>query len=829
VPLTAGTKLGAYEIRGQLGAGGMGEVYLALDTRLGREVAVKILPIDLSSDADRLARFELEARTVAALNHPGIVTLHAVEESGGLRFLVMERVSGRTLAAVIGTDGLPIERLLDLAVPMADALAAAHDKGIVHRDLKPNNVMVTGEGRVKILDFGLAKAGALASPEGVDVATTLARTIPGQIMGTIPYMAPEQCRGERVDTRADLFAFGAILYEMASGIRAFRGDSAADVMSAVLKDDPAPLDELKPGLPARFTRIVSRCLEKDPRRRVQSAIDLRHELQDLAEELRPGQAHPAVASASAPSGAEPAPASRPANRWLWAAVGVAVLVLAVLGTFEIKRWREGAGGASRGQSITSLAVLPFENRMRDPSQDYFVEGMHDALITELVRLGGVDVKSRNAVMKYKGTTLPIRDVARELGVDAVIDGSVLRSSQSVRIDARLSLGANDQTVWARSYDRDVQDVLRLLGEVSGAIAGEIRGRIGPEAAASSPARPSPTEPPAPRVRPDAYEAYLRARHLINQSIASKQMLAAREQLLLATSLDPGFAPAWGAWSSTYVVDMLFGRGSRDEAVSTGRDLARKALDLSADEPQALGALGMLQLYSDWDFEGARAKLERAVALNPHESLLRHGWADYLMVTGRYDESLEQTRLGRSYDPMSPLVAMIETFHAMAARRFEDVIVDGRRALLITPPTSQFAVSLHSAVGDALWQQKKYDEAVEELKLSAGADNQAWRVFEDTYRRSGPQAALTAYSSHVAAALVKRGGGAPVSVAAAFAQAGDRDRAIEWLERGYAAHEPTMLHVPATIAFEPLRDDARFQALLRRIGLRMPPLPPTRRP
>ena len=850
VPLTAGTRLGAYEIRGQLGAGGMGEVYLARDTRLGRDVAVKILPAEFWDDADpstgsgssraksrddRLARFEQEARTVAALNHPGIVTLHGLEEAGGVRFLVMERVSGHTLAAVIGDDGLPIGRILELAVPMADALAAARDKGIVHRDLKPNNVMVTDEGHVKILDFGLAKAGAIPSPDGGDVATTLARTMPGQIMGTIPYMAPEQCRGERVDTRADLFAFGAILYEMASGIRAFRGDSSADVMSAVLKDDPTPLEELKPALPPRFTRIVRRCLEKDPHRRVQSAIDLRHELQDLADELRPAPTPLLAAGVSVSSAGAPTSAPRPASRWLWAAVGVAIVGLAVLGTFEIRRWREGARPTGGARTIKSLAVLPFENRMLDPSQDYYVDGMQDGVITELVRIGGVDVKSRNAVMKYKGTTRSIRDLARELGVDAVINGSVLRSNQTVRISANLILGANDQNVWAKTYDGDLQDVLRLLSSVSSAIAGEVRGRFGPGASAASspvPAGTPPTGPPAPRVRPDAYEAYLRARHLINQSIRPEQVLAAREQLLLATSLDPGFAPAWGALSSTYVVDMLFGPGSRAQAVSTARDLARKALDLSADEPQALAALGMLQLYSDWDFEGARAKIERAVVLSPHESMVRHGWADYLMVTGRYDESLEQTRLGRSYDPMSPLAAVIETFHAMAARRFDDVIADGRSALLITPPASQFATGLHSAIGDALWQQQKYSEAIEELKLAAGVDNPAWRVFEDTYRRSGPQAALRAYSSRVAATLVKKDRVDPIAVAAAFAEAGDRDRAIEWLVRGYSEHRPAMLHVPANVAFDALRDDPRFRDLLRRIGLRMPPLPkgsPTRRP
>ncbi len=819
VPLTAGTKLGAYEIRSQLGAGGMGEVYLARDTRLGRDVAVKILPPDLSGDPERLARFELEARTVAALNHPGIVTLHAVEEADGVRFLVMERVSGRTLSAVIGRDGLPIGRLLELAVPMADALAAAHDKGVVHRDLKPNNVMVTDEGRVKILDFGLAKAGAFTSPEGGDVATTLARTMPGQVMGTIPYMAPEQCRGERVDTRADLFAFGAILYEMATGVRAFRGDSSADVMSAVLKDDPTPLEELKPALPARFTKIVRRCLEKDLRRRVQSAIDLRHELQDLADELRPVSTP--AAGTSAPSSAAPAPVPRPANRWLWAAVAVAVVGLVVFGTLEVKRWQEGARTAGGAQPIKSLAVLPFENRMRDPSQDYFVDGMHDQLITELVRLNAGEVKSRNAVMRFKGKGLSTKDIAHELGVDAVIEGSVLRSGQSVRINASLALAASDQNVWAKTYDGDLQDVLRLISNVSSAIATEIRARVG---TAATPAGVSPDEPTAPRVRTDAYEAYLRGRYLFNQSLAPKQVQAAREQFLLATRLDPGFAPAWSATASTYAVDALFGEGPRSEPLALARETAQKALALSANDGAGLAVQGLIELYSDWNFDGARAKLERAVVLRPHDSMLRHGWADYLMVTGRFEESLAQTRVGRSDDPTSPLAALVVAFHAMAARRFDDVIADGRRALLMNPSS----VSVRGMIGGALWQQQKYDEAVAELKLNAGRDTEGWRIFEDTYRRSGPQAALRAYSSHVAAVLVKRGGRAPVAVAAAFAEAGDRDRAIEWLERGYTAHEPMMLHVPATLAFESLRDDPQFQDLLRRVGVRMPPLP-TRTP
>jgi tetratricopeptide (TPR) repeat protein len=438
-------------------------------------------------------------------------------------------------------------------------------------------------------------------------------------------------------------------------------------------------------------------------------------------------------------------------------------------------------------------------------------------------------------MRFKGKTLAIRDIARELNVDAVIDGSVLRSGQSVRIDAKLVLGANDQNVWAKSYDRDLQDVLSLLRDVSAAIAGEVRARVAGATAAAPAAAPavmtpgsSPGLPPPPRVRPEAYEAFLRARYLFSQSLAPAQMAAAREQALLATTLDPSFAAAWAGLSATYAVDALFGHGARAKAVTMARETARKALDLSPDEGSALAIEGMLQLYFDWDFDAAGKKLERAVTLRPHEAMLRHGWADYLMVKGRYDESLEQTRLGRSSDPASPVAAMVAVFHAMAARRFDDVVGDGRRALLLDPSRATF----HRMIGQALWQQKKYDEAVAELRVAAGSTDRNWPVFEETYRRLGPTAALRAYASLVAAELAKQGDRTPISVAEAFAEAGDRERAIDWLERAYAAREPGVLHIPGTVAFESLRQEPRFQDLLRRAGLRMPTLPAgsaTRRP
>ena len=367
----------------------------------------------------------------------------------------MERVEGRPLSAVIPANGWPIGKILDTAVPIADALAAAHGKGIVHRDLKPANVMLTSDGRVKVLDFGLATAAPAVAPGIESNLPTATRTAEGRILGTLPYMAPEQVRGERVDARTDIFAFGAMLYEMATGARPFQGQSSADLVSAILREDPPRLDKARPGLPQRFTRIVSRCLEKEPQRRVQSAIDLRDELRDLADELRGGAASPA-------SGVSPATAPRRRRTLTLAGIWIAAGIVVAAVTFVAIRQRTPGTTATRGApAITSVAVLPFDNMNHDASQDFFVEGIHEALITDLAKLGSLKVTSRNSVMRYKGHTLSLKDVARELGVDALIEGSVLRVGSQVRITAQLILGKTDDHVWANSYDRDVQNVTEV--------------------------------------------------------------------------------------------------------------------------------------------------------------------------------------------------------------------------------------------------------------------------------------------------------------------------------------------------------------------------------
>jgi TolB-like protein len=810
--LASGSKLGHYDIVGALGAGGMGEVYLARDSKLGREVALKVLPQELASDPERLARLEREARTVAALNHPNIVTLHAVEDSGGTTFLVMERVIGRALTELIPPGGMTVDRLIEIAGPIADALSAAHDKSIVHRDLKPANVMVTDDGLVKVLDFGLARVQPARSPDGEAGAATVTQTLAGQVVGTVPYMAPEQLRGEPVDARADIFAFGTMLYEMATGRRPFRGDSTADVMSAILREEPRPIDQARPGLPPRLVRLVTRCLEKNPRRRVQSAIDLRHELDDLEEELRglpAAAAGPTVSNAASAAPAQGGARTASSKAWRRGAIlaaSVAGVAIVAIGLILFSK----SGGSTPGGdgAIKSLAVLPFDNVNRDASQDYFVDGMHEALITDLVKLGTLKVMSRNAVLKYRGKATGMKQIASELGVEALIEGSVLRAGNQVRITAQLILGKTDQQVWGTSYDRDLQDVLKLLNDVSRAIAGEVRSRLG---GAAVPA-PRIDQRELPRVLPDAYDAYLRGRQLMFQG-RLENMKAALDQFRQATDLDPAFAPAWGSMAAVQVMYVMLGMPQTVEAVAEARRLSQKALELDPNDGAGLAVKGTLQLYADWNFSEAKITLERAVELNPHDAILRHGLADYLMTIGRFDESLEQVKLGRDANPTLAMPETMVIFHTMATRRFDEVIAEGRRALTLFP---SLKVSASSLIADALWQQKRFDEAVAESKIAFGANPALWRVFEDGYKHGGPAGAMRAYADYWAKAAP--GARNAVAVAGAYADAGDRGKAMEWLEKAFVARVPTLIHVVATPSFDDMHGDPRYQDLLRRIGI-----------
>jgi TolB-like protein/tRNA A-37 threonylcarbamoyl transferase component Bud32 len=821
--LAPGSKLRHYEILGPLGAGGMGEVWKARDTRLGRDIAIKILPAEFIEDEERNARFEREARTLASLNHPGIAAIYAFEAtpaspgspgSSGRHLLVMELVRGEPFDAKIARGPLPFEETLSIASQIAEALAAAHDSGVVHRDLKPANVMVTAEGRVKVLDFGLAKVRTPSSAPAQTEAVTEALTQAGQIFGTVPYMAPAQLRGERVDARADIFSFGAVLYEMATGRRPFGGTSTADVVASILKESPPPPDELRPELPAPFARLVQRCLEKNPRWRAQSAVDLVHGLRDLGEEHRRGGGR-AAASAEVAAAVPAAPAAVP-SRWKglrFAAAAGAIALVALAALLLIPRLKRAGGVPAGPAALKALAVLPFENLMHDASQDYFVDGMHDALITEIAKLGVLRVTSRTSVLQYRGEKKPLKEIAKELGVDAVIEGSVLREGNRVRITAQLIRGATDEHIWAESYDRSLEDVLRLLSDVSRSIANEVRLKV---AEGRGPTLP-PEMAAAPRVRPEAWDAYLRGRQIILglTGVSKDELLKARAEYQSAVDLDPGFARGWSGVATANLLLGFFRQAPSAEVIPVAREAALKALSQDEDLGAAYGILGTIELYYDWNFDSARQHLERAVALAPHDFMTRHALADYLMVTGRFEESLEQVKIGRSYEPTSPLAQGVVLFHTMATHRFDEVISELRRVTAAFPNLRM----AHGLLGDALWRTGKYEDAIAEYRLQAGPDDEGVRVLEAELRRGGPGAALKAYARRVVAKA--EAGKIPAFAAAnACAEAGEADLAFKWLEKAYDEHSPQLLHIVAVTEFDGLRQDPRYQNLIRRIGIPM---------
>jgi len=550
-----GRAVGPYRIDRLLGAGGMGEVYYGWDTRLLRAVALKFLPKEYMNDAAALDRFQREARAASTLSHPNICVVHDLGDLDGRPFIAMEYLEGQTLRACITGCALPRSTALDYAAQMLHGLAAAHRKGVVHRDLKPENLWITHDGQLKILDFGLA---TIDEPIGHSESGSLSITTePGRIMGTVGYMSPEQLRGEPVDQRTDLFAFGAILHELLAGQRAFAAPTVLDTVTAILNQDPPELAD------TNINQVVRRCLEKDPERRFQSASDIARMLDQLPD-ARPAAGEPERAIAFPKV---PAVQSR---RWLLRTGAVAILAAFLLTALHWlpPRWRRWPFG-SRAR-IARLAVLPLTNLSKDIEQEYFADGMTDILIADLAEIGSLRVISRTSVMQFKGTNKPLPEIAKQLGVDAVITASVMKSGSRVRITAQLVDGSTDQHLWAKSYERDLSDVLTMQGEVARAIADEVKAHLTPrEAVRLSQSR---------KVAPAALDAYLLGRHHWDL-FTQESLIKSIEYFEQATRLDPDYAAAYSgiaeAWSG------LFFMGARpfDEAIPQAREAATKALRL----------------------------------------------------------------------------------------------------------------------------------------------------------------------------------------------------------------------------------------------------------
>ena len=731
-----GRTLAHYEITGLLGKGGMGEVYRARDTKLKRDVALKVLPSDLAADPARLERFQREAETVAGLSHPNIVTLHSVEEDQGIRFLTMELVDGTGLDQILTPEGLPLPKVFEIGTAVADALAAAHAKGIVHRDLKPANVMITRDGHVKVLDFGLAKlAEDKGQPQG-SATEALPITREGSILGTVPYMSPEQLRGHDVDARSDIFSLGILIYELATGRRPFGGATNADVTSSILKETPAVLTQLKPDLPRHLGRIVAHCLEKDPKDRYHSAVDVRNELRGLRREVETGVSHAtgpvsgsgeyrAGVSVPLPSGPYSGPVSgqhaAPSNRskiWIAAA---AVLVVAGLGWFLLGD-RAGTGGGDTpgtGPGATlpvadttrqGLAVLAFRNLSNDSDQEYFADGLAEELIGVLGRVPELRVAGRSSSFSFKGTDTPLAEIGDRLNVTTVLEGSVRKAGDQIRVSVQLVNTADGFQLWSETYDRTLQDVFAVQDDIAGSVAKALRVTL------------LGTPDPAPRPDAEAHDLVMRARFVM-QTQTEESVERARGLLERALEIDPDYAPAWAemgllhlreAESAGFYVRPGW-QDRYDEAVERAGSALNRAMEIDPALAEAYSRMGSV-LEADWDFDGAMRAIERALAADPTSLVvLGNAASRYSGLAGRHEEAMAMLEEVARRDPLNPFA--FRNLSALYSRlgRFEAAVAAARTAYELAPNSPQSSLSLAMALlrsGQLEAAREQYDLILE---------------------------------------------------------------------------------------------------------------------
>lgn len=781
-----GETVSHYRITRQLGAGGMGIVYEAQDLDLQRTVALKFLPPESTRDPEAKARFLHEARAASALDHPNVCNIHEIGETGdGQLFLVMACYQGETLKDAISRGLLPLAEALVLARQLAEGLAAAHEQGIVHRDIKPGNVFVTASGLVKILDFGLAKLSR--QPQ---------LTKPGTTLGTASYLSPEQVRGESVDHRCDVWCLGVSLYEMVTGRLPFPGEYAQAVVYGIMTEDPQPVTALRAGVPLDLDRIITKCLAKNPNERYQHLDDFLVDLRAVENQVTSG----------IPTATPVATGNRGKRAGMILAVVALAVVAAWLGRSAILRPVATDGSGTR---ISAVAVLPFENLMGDEAQEYLVQGMHDALITDLSILSGLKVISRTSVMRYRSTEAFIPEIAAELNVDGVIEGSVLRVGGRLRISVRLIEAASDRQFWAQSYERDVTEVLDLQRQIATAIVGEINASLVPAGADAANTQHV--------VAPAAVEAYMLGRHFWNRR-GTNDVRAAIGHFRRATEIDPAYAAAYAGLADCYAILAINNSQPPSEYFPLARNAAQKALELNGELAEAYVSMAYVSLYCDRDWAAAERAYERAIELNPNSAAARQWYAMLMEATGRFEDARAEMERARQLDPLSPLMLANVARRQAMARDYDLAMATAQRALAMDPHllfTQILIAEIH------LWRRDL-----------GGHARQIVRILEDNGESPAyGQALLAAYESGGAtgyweARIRLDRAGIPQSVsrhtggvvAVALGQLGRMDEAFKEIEAAVEDHQSYVIWLKVNPLFDVFKSDPRYNAMLRRIGL-----------
>ncbi len=769
--LTPGTRFASYELGPLLGSGGMGEVYRAKDVRLGRPVAIKVLRPESASSPERLARFEQEARTASALNHPNVITIYDIGRVGDTPYIAMELVEGRTLRELLEPGPLPIPRLLHYASQVAEALAKAHAGGIVHRDLKPENLMVTSDGLVKILDFGLAKLTPAVSQVTTDAQA--AHTAAGVLLGTVQYMSPEQARTPSVDYRSDQFTLGLILYEMATGRRAFPRESVSGTLAAIMFEEPVPVSDLNPAVPEGLQRVIAICLRKDPQGRFASTSELARALAALR-----GQ----------PAG------------------------------FESRADTLARGEASPPAQPASVAVLAFVDMSPQRDQEYFCDGMAEELINALTQIPGLRVVSRTSSFQFKGRTDDARTIGQRLGVRTLLEGSVRTAGERMRIGARLTNAADGYQLWSAQYDREMKDVFAVQDEIAGSILAALRVTL-------VKADDTPLVPQH-KGAPEVYKLYLKGRHEWNKR-TEEGLLRGIEHFQEAIDRDPGYARALAGLADSYVLLGIYGIRSPSEVMPKAKATASRALEEAAEAwspgktDTGLAAvhttLGCIGAVYDWSWADAERHFRQALELDPKYPT-GHQWyaMNLLLPMRRFDEAAREIRLAQESDPLSPVIqASLGLVHCFAGR-----LVEAAAELKKTLEMDGGFAMGHFFLGQTYLQMERAEDALAAIgnasRLSpsstefraglgnacalAGQADRARRILEELKERRRER--------YVSAALI----------AEVHAGLGETDEALSWLGEAQRERSPELCWIGMRPAFGRLRAHPRFVELARAIGL-----------
>jgi serine/threonine-protein kinase len=827
--MTPGTKFGRYEIRSKIGEGGMGEVYLALDTRLDRQVALKILPPELATQHDRMRRFVQEAKAASALNHPNIITIYEIDETASGHFIAIEFIDGLTLRERESKQALTLSESLDVAVQIASALVAAHDAGILHRDIKPENIMVRRDGIVKVLDFGLAKLTEPRSAASIDPeAPTRAnvKTDPGVVMGTAIYMSPEQARGLPLDARTDIFSLGIVLYEMVAGRLPFEGANRNEIMASVLGDkEPQPLTRYSSEVPSELGRIVSKALRKNPDERYQTIKDLLLDLKSLQQQLEferklNSSAAPDTAAAlSAPATqsvvraptVEPAITAAPTiqassaeyivrgfKRHKWATALALLIVIGGLIAAAIYLHARNSETA-----IESIAVLPFENQNKDPNDDYFSDGVTENIINSLSQLPNLKVMARTTVFRYKGRETDAQAIGKQLGVAAVLTGKVLRQGDTITIQADLIRISDGSEIWGDKYTRKLADLFAVQGDLAKEISDRLRLQL------SGVDRQRLTKQATNNT--EAYELYLKGYHSLLK-FTDEGIAKSREYFQQAIDKDPNYAAPYAGLAEAYL-DSTSTMDSAEASMNAKR-AAQKAIALDPSLAEAHYALALVSFQYDLDWPASEREFQQAIKLNPNYAMAYDWYGYFLGMLGRFDEAHAQYKRGLELDPLSlPFNADLAACYYWE-RRYDDAIAQFNKTLEIDPtfpPALQFLAQTYAALG-------QYDKALEVFARS----NSAATTFGTqgnigyVYARSGRKVEAERVLADVQARL-RSGRVASEELALVYTGLGDKDKAFAaW--RATCRKLGSIQAVKVDPIFDSLRSDPRFPDLVRCVGL-----------